>query len=57
MERLAIHWGGDGNQKIDLPTTALDIGVVKRGSRTADGGQLRFRKVRFLDSRAVTNGP
>jgi len=40
-----------------MPTTALDIGVVKRGSRTADGGQLRFRKVRFLDSRAVTNGP
>jgi hypothetical protein len=57
MERLAIHWGGDGNQKIDFPIKALDIGVVKRGSRIADRGQLRFRNVRFMDSRAVTNGP
>lgn len=57
MERLAIHWGGDGNQKIDFPIKAIDIGVVKRGSRTTDRGQLRFRDVRFLDSRTVTNGP
>jgi hypothetical protein len=57
MERLAIHWGGDGNQKINFPIKALDIGVVKRGSRIADRGQLRFRNVRFMDSRAVTNGP
>jgi len=57
MERLAIHWGGDENQKIDFPTKAIDIGVVKRGSRTTDRGQLRFRNVRFLDSRAGANGP
>jgi hypothetical protein len=49
MERLAIHWGGDQNQKIDFPIKAIDIGVAKRGSRTSDRGQLRFRDVRFLD--------
>jgi len=57
MERLAIHWGGDENQKLDFPVTAIDIGAAKRGARTTDRGQLRFRNVRFLDSSAGANGP
>ena len=52
-ERLAIHWGGDQNQKIDFPIKAIDIGVVKRGSRTTYRGKLRFRNVRLLDLRAA----
>ena len=49
MERLAIHWGGDGNQKIDFPVTAVDIGVAKRDARVKDRGQVRFRNVRFME--------
>ena len=48
-ERLVIHWGGDHNQRIDFPIRTLDIGVVKRGIRTADQGQFRFRNVRFVN--------
>lgn len=48
-ERLAIHWGGDHNQRIDFPIRAIDLGVVKRSVRTTDRGQIRFRSVRFVD--------
>jgi len=49
MERRVIHWEGDGNQRIDFPVRAVDIGVAKRGSRAADRGQVRFRNVRFVE--------
>ena len=49
MERRVIHWDGDGNQRIDFPVRAVDIGVAKRGSRVADRGQVRFRSIRFLE--------
>ena len=48
-ELLAIHWGGDHNQRIDFPLRALDIGVVKRGIRSSDRGQVRLRNVRFVN--------
>ena len=48
-ERLIVHWGGDQNQKIDFPIRTVDVGVVKRGIRTSDRGQIQFRNVRFVD--------
>ena len=47
QQRRAIHWGGDRNQRIDFPITAVDLGVVKRDGRTSDAGLLQFRKIRF----------
>lgn len=47
MERLSIHWGGDANQRIDFPITAVDIGVVKRVTAARMDGQIRFRNIRF----------
>lgn len=49
MQRLVTRWGGDGNQEIDFPITALDIGVAKRGTRGSDRGLVRFRNVRFVE--------
>lgn len=49
MQRLVTRWGGDGNQKIDFPITALDLGVAKRGAGVRDSGQVRFRNVRFME--------
>jgi hypothetical protein len=48
-QRLATRWGGDGNQKIDFPITAVDLGVAKRGARVKDRGLVRFRNVRFVE--------
>ncbi len=49
MQRLIVHWGGDENQRIDFPLTAIDIGVAKRSSRSTDDGQLRFSNIRFIE--------
>lgn len=49
MQRFADRWGGDGNQKLDFPITAVDIGVAKREGRLKNDGQVRVRNVRFLD--------
>lgn len=49
MQRFADRWGGDGNQKLDFPITAVDIGVAKREGRLKNDGQVRIRNVRFLD--------
>ena len=49
LERRALHWGGDHNQKIDFPLQAMDLGIAKRGGRVQDRGKLRLRKVRFLE--------
>lgn len=48
-ERSAIHWKGDGNQKIDFAITAMDIGIAKRGTRRTGGGAVRFKNVRFAE--------
>jgi hypothetical protein len=48
-ERSAGCWGGDENQKIDLPITAIDVGIAKRGARLKDGGEVTLRSVRFLE--------
>ena len=48
-ERSALHWKGDGNQVIDFPITAVDIGIAKRSRRKTDRGTVRLKKVRFVD--------
>lgn len=48
MERSVIHWGGDENQKLDLPIEAIDIGIAKRGGRVKDGGEIKFRQISFI---------
>jgi hypothetical protein len=48
MERSAKHWGGDGNQVIDFPITAIDVGVAKRDGRSGSGNKLRLKNLRFL---------
>jgi hypothetical protein len=48
-QRLANRWGGDGNQMIDFPLTAVDIGVAKRSARVKDSGQVRFRNLRLVE--------
>jgi len=49
MQRLVTRWGGDGDQAIGFPITAVDIGVAKRGARGRDRGLVRFRNVRFVE--------
>lgn len=49
LERLVIHWGGDGNQKIDFPIRAIDIGIAKRRSLAARTGQIHFRSLTFAE--------
>jgi hypothetical protein len=49
MERLVTRWGGDGNQQLDFPVTAIDIGMAKRGARSGDRGRVRFRRLRFIE--------
>ncbi len=49
MQRFITHWDGDENQKIDFPIKAVAIGVAKHGKRVKDGGQVRFRNVRFTE--------
>jgi hypothetical protein len=49
MQRLIVHWGGNENQKIDFPLTAVDIGIAKREARKADEGRIRFRNIRFVE--------
>jgi len=49
MERFAIHWGGDNNQRIDFPIKGMDIGVAKDAIKVKDSGQVRFRNVRFTE--------
>ena len=47
--RTALHWDGDGNQKIDFPITAMDVGIAKRGRSNNGSGALRLKNVRFVD--------
>ena len=47
-ERFAIYWGGDGNQKLDFPLTAIDIGISKRDKRTKNSGKIKFGKISFI---------
>jgi hypothetical protein len=49
FNRFASHWGGDNNQKIDFPISAIDIGVAKRGKRTKNSGELEFGDIRFTE--------
>jgi len=49
MQRFAIHWGGDNNQKIDFPIKAIDIGVAKHWLKVKDAGQIRFKNIRFTE--------
>lgn len=49
MQRFITHWGGDENQKIDFPITAIDMGVSKRDKRVRNSGQIGFRNVRFVE--------
>lgn len=49
MQRQAIHWAGDGNQKIDFPITAFDVGVSKRSPGATRIGQIRIRAIRFVE--------
>ncbi len=46
-QRLHTRWGGDENQRIDFPLTAVDIGVAKRDARARSSGQVRFRNLRL----------
>jgi hypothetical protein len=48
-QRFHTRWGGDENQRLDFPIKRVDIGVAKRGARTQDKGQVRFRNLRFVD--------
>lgn len=47
MERHLIHWGGDENQRIDFPLTAIDVGIAKQGSRIKNAGGLGLTKIRL----------
>jgi hypothetical protein len=49
MQRQAIHWAGDGNQKIDFPITAFDVGVSKRSPGAKLNGQMSIRDIRFVE--------
>jgi hypothetical protein len=44
LTRLATHWGGDGNQRIDFPVRAVDVGIAKRAGRRADSGTCSFQR-------------
>jgi hypothetical protein len=48
-QRLHTHWGGDENQTIDFPISAIDIGVAKRPSRTEASGEVKLRELRLLE--------
>ncbi len=48
-ERTRKHWGGNENQRIDFPITAVEIGVVKRSVRSRNSGMITFGNLRFED--------
>jgi len=48
-ERTRKHWGGNENQRLDFPVTALDVGVARQNSRTRDVGTVHFRNIRFVN--------
>jgi hypothetical protein len=49
MRRQAIHWAGDGNQKIDFPITTIDVGIARRSPGAKTTGQVKIRSIRFLE--------